>query len=519
VLVDLTERKAAEQALAAERERLSVTLRAMSEAVVTVDRSGVVRFMNDAAAALTGWPAVAAIGHAVREVCVFGSDKPGQVLADPVAGALSSDRPVDFAPYTLVRPREGPPRGVEGRCVPVHDLKGHVAGAVIVLRDVSHRSQLEADLLRASKMESIGVLAGGIAHDFNNLLSIVIGNISLVLLDQQTATEPTGWLREAERAALRAKDLTQQLLTFARGGEPVRSAVSLGDVARGAAQFALHGSAVRCEFDIAPNLRPADADKGQIGQVVQNLVINAVQAMPAGGEIALKLVNETLGAGQVATLAPGDYVRLEISDSGRGIAPEHLPRIFEPFFTTKEFGTGLGLATVYSVVGKHRGYVAVESLVGTGTTFRVWLPAARAEPPAVATTASPFDAIRGRVLFMDDEEPIRAMTQALLKRLGMEVTVTCAGEEAVREYANARAAGEPYDVVIFDLTVPGGMGGADAMREILKINPAAKGIVSSGYSSDPVMANFRAHGFRASVPKPYRMADIAQRIRDVIAGG
>jgi two-component system cell cycle sensor histidine kinase/response regulator CckA len=363
------------------------------------------------------------------------------------------------------------------------------------------------------------VLAGGIAHDFNNLLSIVMGSISLAMLEARVQEVAGKWLREAERATLRARDLTHQLLTFAKGGEPVRAAVALADVVREAAKFALHGATVRCELDIAPDLRPADADKGQIGQVVQNLVLNAVQAMRGGGTVHLRLKNEILAAGTVATLPPGNYLRLEISDSGPGIAPEHLARIFEPFFTTKEQGSGLGLATVYSVIQKHRGHITVESTLGSGTTFRIWLPAARVEPVAVAQSASPFEPIRGRVLFMDDEEPIRMMTRALLERLGLEVKLTSDGGEAVREYAAAHAHGQPFDVVIFDLTVPGAMGGADAMREILRINPTAKGIVSSGYSSDPVMANFQAHGFRGSVPKPYRIADFSRTIREVLGAG
>jgi CheY-like chemotaxis protein len=345
-----------------------------------------------------------------------------------------------------------------------------------------------------------------------------MGNITLALLDEQAKAAASKWLREAERATLRAKDLTQQLLTFAKGGEPVRSAVLLADVVREAAQFALHGSSVRCDFEIAPDLRPADVDKGQIAQVVHNLVLNAVQAMPDGGGIKLSMVNETIGTGQVATLPAGHYLRIDITDSGRGIAPEHLARIFEPFFTTKEYGTGLGLATAYSVIQKHRGYITAESVVGAGTTFRLWLPAARIEPATPAPTLSPFEPMKGRVLFMDDEEPIRMMTQALLERLGLDVKVTADGDEAVQEYATARSAGQPYDVVIFDLTVPGAMGGAAAMREILKIDPAARGIVSSGYSSDPVMANFRAHGFRGSVPKPYRIADISRTLREVMNG-
>ncbi len=518
VLVDVTEIKSAEQALAAERERLSVTLRAMSEAVVTIDQAGIVQFMNDAAAQLTGWPVGAAVGHALREVFVLGSDKTSQPLTAPLALAMSSDRPVDLPPYTMLRPREGPPRSVEGRIAPMHDLRSQPIGAVLVVRDVTHRSRLEADLLRASKLESIGVLAGGIAHDFNNLLSIVMGNLSLAAMECEESSPAAVRLREGERALLRARDLTQQLLTFAKGGEPVRAAVPLADVVRDAAKFSLHGSSVRCEFDIAEDLRPADADKGQIGQVVQNLVINAVQAMPGGGQIRLCLNNESLAQGDVVTLPPGEYLRMEIADSGRGIAPEHLTRIFEPFFTTKEFGSGLGLATVYSVIKKHRGHIAVESTLGTGTTFRIWLPAARPEPVRPVPVVGAFEPITGRVLFMDDEEPIRMMTKTLLERLGLEVKVAADGDEAVREYAAARENGQPYDVVVFDLTVPGAMGGADAMREILKMDPMAKGIVSSGYSSDPVMANFQAHGFRGSVPKPYRMSDFSRTLREVLNG-
>jgi CheY-like chemotaxis protein len=316
---------------------------------------------------------------------------------------------------------------------------------------------------------------------------------------------------------MRARELTQQLLTFARGGEPVRTAVLMPDVVREAAEFALHGAAVRCEFDLAADVWPADADRGQIGQVVQNLVINAVHAMPAGGVVRIGLCNETLAAGVMPPLPAGDYLRLDVADNGNGIAPEHLARIFEPFFTTKEHGSGLGLATVFSVVRKHRGHVTVESSVGRGTTFRVWLPAAKAEPAEKPALASPLEPLHGRVLFMDDEEPIRRMTLTLLERLGLETTVTADGHEAVQQFALARAGGQAFDVVIMDLTVPGAMGGAEAMREILKLDPNARGIVSSGYSSDPVMANYRAHGFRAMVPKPYRIADFARTLREVLA--
>lgn len=514
--VDLTQAKQAESALAAERERLGVTLRAMTESVITLDTAGSVQFMNEAAGALTGWAPEAAVGRAIEEVCALRDERTGRTVMAPVASALSAVRPVDLPPQTALRPRRGAPKLVEGRCAPMHDLTGRGIGAVLVLRDVTVRMRMEAELLRASKLESVGVLAGGIAHDFNNLLAIVMGNLTLALLDEATAATGGKWLREAERGTVRARELTQQLLTFAKGGEPVRAAVRLADVVREAAEFALHGAAVRCEFDLAADVRPADADKGQIGQVVQNLVLNAVQAMPDGGVIRLSLRSHRCEADTLPPLAAGDYLKLSIADTGEGIAPDHLLRVFEPFFTTKEHGTGLGLATVYSVMQKHRGHVAVESALGRGTTFHLWLPTAQTEPvpaPAVVTALEP---LRGRVLFMDDEEPIRVMTQTLLERLGLQPTLTSDGGEAVRQYVLARMSGQPFDVVIMDLTVPGAMGGAAAMKEILKLDPTARGIVSSGYSSDPVMANYREHGFRGSVPKPYRVADFARTLREVM---
>ncbi len=516
-LLDLTAARSAERELAAERERLSVTLRAMAEGVITTDTDGLVQFMNDAAGELTGWAPEVAVGRPFEQVCVLATEGVERHPQIPVTAALAQDRPIDLPGQTVLRPRTGAPRRVEGRCAPMHDMVGRAIGAVLVLRDVTERSRLELELLRASKMESIGVLAGGIAHDFNNLLAVVMGNLTLVLLDERVPPRAAKWLRDAERGTLRARELTQQLLTFAKGGEPVRTAVSLAEVVKEAAEFGLHGAAARCEFDFAPDLKPADVDKGQIGQVVQNLVINAVQAMPGGGVIRINLRNDRVSAG-VMPLPSGEYVRLEITDSGRGIPPEYLGRIFEPFFTTKEYGTGLGLATVYSVIHKHSGHVTVESAVGQGTTFRIWLPPAKSPPVGAPSTNGSVARLNGRVLFMDDEAPIRVMTKALLEKLGLEATVACDGGEAVREYTVAHASGRPFHAVIMDLTVPGAMGGAEAMREILKIDPEARGIVSSGYSSDPVMANFRAHGFRAMVPKPYRMTDFARTIRDVIDG-
>ena len=517
VLLDLTQTKAAEGALAAERERLAVTFRAMAEGVVTTDPQGIVLFINQAATAITGWTAAAAAGRPISEVCALRHARTGAMITPPVAAALAAGRVLDLPPQTLLLGRLGGRGVVEGCCAPMRDETGQGIGAVLVLRDVTDRSRLEAELERASKLESVGILAGGIAHDFNNILAVIMGNVTLAQLDPDKSPTADRWLQEAERGALRARDLTQQLLTFAKGGDPIRMAVRLPEVVREAAEFALHGTAVRAEFEMPEELWAADVDRSQIGQVVQNLVMNAMQAMRHGGVVRVALRNEELADGQQPPLRAGRYVGLVLSDTGAGISPEHLTRIFEPYFTTKEQGSGLGLATVYSIVRKHQGHVAVESELGKGTTFRLWLPAARVAPATPPEGRSPLEPLAGRILFMDDEEPIRAMAEVLLGRLGLTVKAVADGAALLAEFAAAQRAGQPYDVVMMDLTVPGAMGGLEAMQELLKLDPAVRAIVSSGYSGDPVLANFRAHGFCGIVPKPYRLTDLATAVRNALA--
>jgi nitrogen-specific signal transduction histidine kinase/ActR/RegA family two-component response regulator len=408
---------------------------------------------------------------------------------------------------------------VDGCCAPIHSASSIVIGTVIVFRDVTEHERLEQELVRATRLESVGVLAGGIAHDFNNILTVVLGNLALAALDLETSTEAARALREAEKATLRARDLTQQLLTFAKGGEPVRAAVQLDSVVREITTFTLHGSKVKPLFVVPEDLWPADADKGQIGRVVQNLVINAVQAMPEGGTVTITLTNEQVDGLTRLALPPGDYVQIAIADTGIGIKAEHLSRIFDPYFTTKQMGSGLGLAAVYSIVSKHRGAIDVESQIGSGATFRIWLPASHALVAANDGSDVPVQKISlsGRVLFMDDEEPIRQMAKFLLRRFGFEVVCVADGAEVVRKYREAQNDGSPFVLVIVDLTVPGGMGGREAVAQLRAIDPHVRAIVSSGYSSDPVLANFREHGFSGVAAKPYEIGDLARVLREVLA--
>jgi two-component system cell cycle sensor histidine kinase/response regulator CckA len=391
-----------------------------------------------------------------------------------------------------------------------------------IREQVKRESRLEVELQRAGKLESLGLLAGGIAHDFNNLLTVVIGNLSLSRLDTTMEPSSVESLRDAEKAAARARDLTQQLLTFAKGGAPIRAAVLLPEVVREVTEFALRGSKVLCKFDIPDELWPANVDKGQIGQVVQNIVINAIQAMPEGGVIDVSLRNESVGAELGQVLSPGQYLQLTFTDHGAGIRPQDLQSIFDPYFTTKKHGSGLGLATVHSIVKKHLGHISAESTPGKGTTFRIWLPAAENTPipETICESAIPtrIDGGRARILFMDDEQSIRRLGSAILHRIGYDVSTVSDGTEALREYSDARAAGRPYSAVILDLTIPGGMGGSHTMEQLLKIDPAVRAIVSSGYSNDTVLSNYKTHGFRGMVSKPYETADLALAVERVLKG-
>ncbi len=325
-------------------------------------------------------------------------------------------------------------------------------------------------------------------------------------------------LADAEKASLRGKGLTQQLLTFAKGGEPIKRAVSIATLLKDTIDFALSGSNVRCEHDLPEDLWHVEADEGQIGQVIQNVILNADQAMPGGGVIQVRAENVTIPEHDPLPLEPGNHVKISIMDQGIGIPEEHLKKVFDPFFTTKQKGSGLGLSTSFSIVRRHNGALQVESRLGGGTKIHVYLPAL---PEGRAKRGATRDAsYRGeeRVLLIDDDETLRRSIGKALDRLGYHVEHACEGAEGIAAYQKARTSGRPIDVVVMDLTIPGGMGGKEAAQELLRIDPDAKLIVSSGYSTDPVMSNFRAHGFRAVISKPYRIEDLGETLRQVLTG-
>ena len=517
---DTVELQRSEAALAAEKELLEVTLNSIADGVITTDTSGKIISINRAVESLTDWPRNEAEGEKLNEVFRTIRDDTREPCANPVEKALQTGATVELESHILLIARTGTRRAIAASAAPIRDNSGNIVGAALVLRDVTEKQKAEAQMLTQSKLQSVGLLAGGIAHDFNNMLTTIIGNLSLARMPEFSGEEILQLLAEAEKAALGAKDLTQQLLTFAKGGAPIKKPTLLNELVREACQFALHGSNVQCDYSLAGDAWPVEADEGQIRQILNNLVINARQAMPKGGKIEARLENAFLTADSMPSLPPGKYVKISIQDHGPGIHPEHLPRIFEPYFTTKKAGTGLGLATVYSVVRKHDGQINVVSQPGNGTTFEIYLPAS--QKPALAAPAKPAtEALsgHGRVLVVDDETTIQKLLGTMLRKFGYEVEIASDGGEAIERYTAAQSAGAPFDAIIMDLTIPNGMGGCEATRRLRELDPQVRAIASSGYSLDPVMANYREYGFCGVIPKPYRAEELNRLLKEVIGSG
>lgn len=396
------------------------------------------------------------------------------------------------------------------------DNQNNTAGIVCVGRNILGQKQLEIEQIRNQKIESLGVLAGGIAHDFNNLLTVILSNLSMAKSILNPNDEIYQILCEAEKSSLSAKNLSRQLLTFSKGGAPVKSTVSLPSLIVDSVNFTLHGSKVKCQFNIPQDLWLIDADKSQLNQVLNNIVLNAEQAMPEGGIIEVSAENINLTLKKLPFLKPGKYIKISIKDNGTGISKQHLKKIFDPYFTTKQTGTGLGLATSYSIIKKHNGYLSTESKLDKGTSFYIFLPALT-KPQKIKTKKQTKLIIgKGRILFMDDEPSLRKAIRRMLTKMGFEVEVAVEGNEAIKLYNQAKEIKNSFDIVIMDLTIPGGMGGEVAIKKLLKIDPKARVIVSSGYSNNPVMANYKDYGFVGILMKPYSMEDLSIVLQDVL---
>jgi PAS domain S-box-containing protein len=512
---NITKRKQADEALAAEKERLAVTLRSIGDGVVATDTVGKIVLMNPVAERLTGWSQAEALGKPVSEVLHLIHEKTGRRHENPAETVSRTGQTVSGTDDTILLAKDGSQHLLAYSGAPIIDQHNHIIGVVLVFQDITRKRQTEAELLKMEKLSSLGILAGGIAHDFNNIFTGILGNISLAMLSCREDDAIQRNLAEAEKATLRATDLAQQLLTFAKGGEPIKELTSLEEIIRDSASFSCRGSQVRCEFSSPQDLWPVEVDAGQISQVIQNLIINAIQAMPTGGIVSISTENINLNAQSALPLQPGRFVKICVRDRGIGIPGEHLANIFDPYFTTKQKGSGLGLAIVYSIIKRHEGHITVESRLGDGTTCYIYLPASHKKVEPKRKVVVDLITGKGKILVMDDEEMVREVAGKILSHLGYQVEFAGDGAEAVEMYRQALESGRPFDAVIMDLTVPGGMGGEEAMQKVLKMDPRAQGIVSSGYADDTIVTNYKEFGFSGVIKKPYRVEDFNKVFRDI----
>ena len=502
-------------------EDLRITLNSIADAVIATDIRGRVVRMNQVAVDLTGCTLKHARGKALSDIFHIVNARTGDPVPTPVIRVLDGDSIVSLPRQTVLRSKGGAEYKITASAAPIRDADGTITGVVLVFHDITEEEKTKEELLKVKKLESVGVLAGGIAHDFNNILSAILGNIELARMAMDSESKSYSLLIETENASLRARDLTQQLLTFSQGGEPVKKTSPIDNTITESANFVLRGSSVSFRADIPDDLWLVDFDSGQISQVIQNLVLNAKHAMPEGGEIRISCANiEDIRSETGLTLEDIAYIKITVEDTGCGIPDKYLEKIFDPYFTTKQEGSGLGLAISHAIISKHDGHIAVHSRMGEGTIFTIYLPASDTQTvPVIPEPPSRPEAIQARILVMDDEPLVQDLLKEMLDRLGHDVVQAKDGREAIHIYREHRVGNRPIDAVIMDLTIPGGMGGKDTIRELLKIDPDAKVIVSSGYSNDPVMSDYRYYGFTAAISKPFSLAELNNALTEALSQG
>ncbi|MFZ5452473.1 MAG: hybrid sensor histidine kinase/response regulator [Thermodesulfobacteriota bacterium] len=510
---EINERCLAEAALRESEWKYRFLVSNMPAVAFKGSRDGGIEFFDDKIEALSGYG---------KDTFNSGKMKWSEVI-------LEEDLPVTEKAFTQaletnktyiteyrIKKKGGEIIWIQARGQIICDLEDRIESISGVFFDITERKKIEAEYFMLSKIESLGLMAGGIAHDFNNILTGILGNISLAMVDCQEQDHRRESLILAEKACLRAKGLARQLLTFAKGGVPVKERFSALEAIAESAELTCKGSQIRCEFHYPQDLWALEADPGQIRQVIQNLIINACQAMPAGGTINVYLDNLNLKTDSNIPVKPGKYLRISIKDHGIGIPPEYIQRIFDPYFTTKQTGSGLGLATSYSIIKNHGGHVAVKSRLGEGTTFTIYLPAS--DQGITIKTEEDRELITGEgaILVMDDEPMVREVLGKMLTSLGYEAIFAQDGAEAIEIFTELHHQRKKLAAVILDLTVPGAMGGKETIKRLLEIDPQVKALVSSGYSEDPIMSNFPQYGFSGVMLKPYRVSELSKILSELI---
>lgn len=530
---DITDRKIVDEALRESERRLHSIIQGSPIPTFVVGKDHKVLYWNKSLEELSGIKAEEVIGTTRHWKAFYNKERP--CMADlMVDQALEAIPQWYFEKYIKSRLIDEayeatdffPEMGESGKwlrftAAVIRDSQGNLVGAIETLEDVTERKRAEEELIRVKKLESLGIFADGIAHDFNNLLSVMLRNIFTAKLSFADEKEDLAeGLEIAEKAGLQAKELAHRLITFAKGGEPIRKIGSLSQLLMDSADLSLSGSNVGCDFSLPGDLWLVEMDDVQIRQVIHNLVVNAREAMSKGGAITIRAENVNVTAGNGLPLKEGKYVKWSVKDHGIGIPQEDLQKIFDPYFTTKPTGSargmGLGLTVCYAIIKKHDGFITVESEPGVGSTFFVYLPASPHEGPVMKTEMGYPFAGGGKILVMDDEEDVRNATGIVLHYLGYEVEFATDGSEAIHLYRTAQEKKQPFSAVILDLNVPGGMGGMEAMRELHAIDPNVKAIISCGYSDDPVVSEFSKYGFYGAIAVPYDLEKMKEILSNLL---
>jgi len=512
IVADITVRKMAEKALIESEQKYREIVENSMDMILTCDLKGTYTSCNRAMEEITGYSRDEIIGTNYK---AFFDKERAREIYKTLNKLYEAEIPLKESTYEILT-KDKRKLTIKGN-MSLIIKNGEKKGFLGILRDVTEQQKLEFQMIRAEKLEALGILAGGIAHDFNNILTAIMGYLNLAKLYPEDSETIKSYISKGETAVLSATGLTRQLLTFSRGGEPFRETVYIKPVIEEAASMAL-GKSSSTNYDAyyEENIKPVNADRGQILQVLTNLLINARQAMPGGGTIAVTVKNRVINSRNgIGSLPEGDYVSVSVGDEGVGIPQNNLRKIFDPFYTTKQEGSGLGLATSHSIITRHGGHIEVESRPGEGAVFTFYLPAAKEAPKEPEAKKDTITSGTGRILLMDDEASIRDLGSQILKKAGYEVDTAEDGEKAIELYVEARGAGRPYGAVVFDLTIPGGLGGIDAMKALKEIDPGIKGIAISGYSQDPVMSNPEQFGFSAALQKPFNISRLTHVLNSI----
>jgi len=519
IIRDITEKKHIEENLAAEREMLAVTLAGIGDGVITLDSEANIILINKVAENILERDYNEVFGKKIFTITALYKEKSHDRYELHEVKTMLRKRANPPISTSILKMKDGREKIIEYDIAPIHNKVGELTGNIIVFRDITDKRKKEAEEFKNQKIESIGLLAGGIAHDFNNILTAVLGNTALLKMDLDEKSEKFSILNELESAIHRASKLTHQLLTFSKGGTPIKKFMYIGNLLKESANFALHGTKIEIEFKFVPDLWPVHIDEGQISQVIHNLVINAVQATKLSSKINIQANNYVLEPDNNLLLIPGKYVKISIQDFGVGISDENQEKIFDPYFTTKESGSGLGLSVCYSILTRHNGKITVDSQIGVGSIFTFFLPAF---PEVVVKTEEISHTIKKpfskniRILILEDEKSIRVLLEKFLRKNNFYVESAADGEKIIKIYLDAFDKGQNFDIVILDLTIKGGMGGDEAFQELLKINPKVKAIVASGYSTKKILSDYAKFGFAGMLSKPFMMSDLLKEIERLL---